>query len=202
MAIFYQNHGQAFQIRGGGITQSTLDRITELESTVESLSAALHNIIGSKATETDYGLARISESTAVTETGSGLVLSAKEKNPSIDGTLAREIKELKKSIEMDAAHATLLNGVTGAIALYRIGKIVFISTYFDDRAIQNTYNWKSGIAVVPEGYRPIEPASIPAHYDGQTAHVLFTVKPNGDVSIWCSESSGGVVTVTSTYFTQ
>lgn len=61
---------------------------------MSTLTSELHNIIGSKATETDYGLAKISESTTVTETGSGLVLSAKEKNPIIDGSLANKLQSL------------------------------------------------------------------------------------------------------------
>lgn len=160
----------------------------------------MHNIIGSKATETDYGLARISESTTVTEMNSGLVLSAKEKNPSVGGTLANEINKINQSLTMQVAYATLLNGVTGTIALHKIGKIVFIATHFNDTSIQNQYNWKSGIAIVPEGFRPLTPASILSHYDGQTAHVLLSIRDTGEVSLWCQESQGGAVVVTSTYF--
>ena len=96
MSIYYQNNGTIQQI-GGGINQPALERIAALENTVSILTEALHNITESKATETNYGLAKISESTTVTETGSGLVLSAKEKNPSIDGTLARKMEQIQNS---------------------------------------------------------------------------------------------------------
>lgn len=98
------------------------------------------------------------------------------------------------------AYATLLNGVTGTIALYRIGKIVFIATFFDDHAVENKYNWKSNLALVPEGYRPLATCTILSHYDGQTAHVSLFVRTDGRVDLWCSESAGGTLEVTSTYF--
>ena len=49
----------------------------------------------SVATETDYGLAKITESSTVTEKDSGLVLSAREKNPAVDGSIGNQIKKIE-----------------------------------------------------------------------------------------------------------
>ena len=53
----------------------------------------------SVATETDYGLAKITESSTVTEKDSGLVLSAREKNPAVDGTIGNSIEKIKNAIK-------------------------------------------------------------------------------------------------------
>lgn len=185
---------------GGGTSQSVLDRIKALETDVSTLTTTLQAITESKASKTFYGLAKLSDAADVTE-DLGLVLSAKEKNPAVDGTLARGIKELKQSLKRDMAYAELLNGVTGTIALYRMGSIIFFATYFDDRALENKYNWKSGIGLVPEGYRPLTTCTILSHYDGQTAHVSLSVRTDGRIDLWCQESAGGILEVTSTYFT-
>lgn len=44
-------------------------------------------------------MAKLSESDTVTETSSGLVLPAKEKNPSVDGTIANSIQKIKNRQE-------------------------------------------------------------------------------------------------------
>lgn len=46
----------------------------------------------------DFGLSKISDSTTVTTSDSGLVLGAKENNASVPGTLANEIKETKDTL--------------------------------------------------------------------------------------------------------
>ena len=93
----------------------------------------MHNIIGSKATETSYGLARISESTTVTETGSGLVLSAKEKNPAVSGSLANLVENLNNnSLAIDITeqcsftHQKTQNSIVMKVPL---AKIVFGCVY-------------------------------------------------------------------------
>ena len=53
----------------------------------------------SVATETDYGLAKITESSTVTEKDSGLVLSAREKNPAVDGTIGNSIEKIRNAIK-------------------------------------------------------------------------------------------------------
>lgn len=87
--------------KSGGINQNTLDRIIALETELQSIKeglmqsgAEIEALRNGKATESSYGLARVSESTAVTQTNTGLVLSAKEKNPSIVGTLASKISSI------------------------------------------------------------------------------------------------------------
>lgn len=53
---------------------------------------------GQKATESVFGLAKISESTTVTE-NNGLVLSAKEKNASVPGSIASGVESVRRSVE-------------------------------------------------------------------------------------------------------
>ena len=53
---------------------------------------------GQKATESVFGLAKISESTTVTE-NNGLVLSAKEKNASVPGSIASGVESIRGSVE-------------------------------------------------------------------------------------------------------
>lgn len=72
---------------GGGINQPLLDRIDELERRLEAVESG-------RASEESYGLARISESGAVTDTGSGLVLSARQNNAAETGTLANRIENV------------------------------------------------------------------------------------------------------------
>ena len=68
-----------------------VDRIDELERRLETVESG-------RASEESYGLARISESGAVTDTGSGLVLSAREKNSSEQGTIMNFVSELEESL--------------------------------------------------------------------------------------------------------
>lgn len=54
---------------------------------------------GKKTSETEYGLSKISGSESVTDTNSGLVLSAKEKNATVEGTMANSIEKLVNKTE-------------------------------------------------------------------------------------------------------
>lgn len=90
---------------GGGVNTDILKRITDMESELRLLKQSV-------ATETDYGLAKITESSAVTEKDSGLVLSARERNPAVDGTLANKIK--KSEIKAKTIEFSLTTEADGA----------------------------------------------------------------------------------------
>lgn len=90
---------------GGGINQSLLDRIDSLESESQILKVELDQAMrelqelkSTRATQNTYGLSKISSSSSVT-TDDGLVLSAKEKNASIDGTIANGQKKLQQDFK-------------------------------------------------------------------------------------------------------
>lgn len=68
------------------VVKEALDRLDALVAETNALRATLES----------YGLAKISESEAVTDTESGLVLSAKEKNSGIEGTIAYKISKLRE----------------------------------------------------------------------------------------------------------
>lgn len=74
--------------QSGGVNLDVLTRLSSLEREVE----AIKNL---KATENGYGLAMISNAKDVTEVNSGLVMSAVQNNPSVSGTIASKIEELK-----------------------------------------------------------------------------------------------------------
>lgn len=107
MSLYIHNHGTAFPV-GGGMNQSEKDRIAALEQRVAQLEHGM-------ATSENYGLSKISELESVTETDSGLVLGAKEKNAVIPGTLAniltRKISETSESISYKADSAKLIGVV-------------------------------------------------------------------------------------------
>lgn len=67
------------------------EALNRLDSLIEETKAL-------RATLETYGLVRISESETVTEADSGLVLSAREKNSSIEGTIGNEIKKIEQLI--------------------------------------------------------------------------------------------------------
>ncbi len=90
---------------GGGVNTDILKRITDMESELQLLKQSI-------ATETDYGLAKITESSTVTEKDAGLVLSAIEKNPAVDGTLANQIK--KSEIKAKTIEFSLTTEADGA----------------------------------------------------------------------------------------
>lgn len=161
------------------------------------MSVGVHTAQGlATAAQMRRGLSSSSAVTSPTE----LAMPASEKNAGEEGTMASEIQRLAESMGMKSAAAAMQNGAAGEIRLYKSGNVVFAVFRVDDTAIQNGYNWKSNIAQMPEGYRPFEEALMPAHYDGQDAHVAITVRPDGQVSVWCSQSQGGTIFFTGTYF--
>lgn len=88
MGFYMHSEGTANPIPGG-IPIGTLERIEADIAELRSLRATLEQ----------YGMGMISESSAVTETDFGLVLSAKEKNAAIEGTLANSIEEMNKELQ-------------------------------------------------------------------------------------------------------
>ena len=84
MLLYIHRKGHSFP--AGGVSQAVLDRIAALENRIEELE-------GREATMETPGLVRISKSSAVTDSA-GLALAASEKNASLEGTLASEIKKL------------------------------------------------------------------------------------------------------------
>lgn len=127
-------------------------------------------------------------------------MPASEKNATEEGTIANDIQKIMESMGMKHAAASMQNGATGGVEAYKSGNVVFAIFRIDDTAIENRYNWKTDIARMPEGYRPFLDVAMPAHYDGQDAHVVVTVKTDGQVSVWCSKSPGGTIIFTGTYF--
>lgn len=65
-----------------------------IKNALDRLEALIEETNALRATLETFGLSKISESEAVTDPDSSLVLSAKEKNSSIEGTIANEIKKL------------------------------------------------------------------------------------------------------------
>ena len=104
MSIYLQNRGKAIQI-GGGINQSVLDRIDALEQREQALKtelqeakSELRSLKEQKAGTNLYGLAKISGDSTVT-IDEGLVLSAKEKNASVPGSIASGVESIRGSVE-------------------------------------------------------------------------------------------------------
>lgn len=90
MGFYIRQNGTAKPV-GGGMSPSEKDRLAALEQKVAQLEAGM-------ATTENYGLAKISESEAVTETDSGLVLGAREKNAAIEGTIANLMQQSQSDI--------------------------------------------------------------------------------------------------------
>lgn len=95
---------------------------------MSTLTGTIQDILASKATDTSYGLAKVSESTTVTETDSGLVLSAKEKNPAVTGTIANGQKKLQDDFNslFDSALKTYSKYVNNSVdalesGIYNVG---------------------------------------------------------------------------------
>lgn len=123
---------------GGGITQKLLDRIQALEDELQSVKYELalsgidlEALKASRATPSAYGLAKISESTSVTETSAGLVLSAKEKNPAVPGSMARKMSTLQSGID-DLRISRIANANIKDIAeifSYRTGELALFCNW-------------------------------------------------------------------------
>lgn len=148
------------------------------------------------AAEMRRGLSSSSSVTSPTE----LAMPASEKNATEEGTMANDIHKVMESLGMKHAPAVMKNGADGGIELYKSGNAVFAIFRVNDTAIQREYNWKTNIAAMPEGYRPFLEVCLPAHYDGQAAHVTVSIKPDGLVSVWSSESQGGTLVFSGAYF--
>ena len=88
MGTYVQKDGKAHPVPGG-VPAGTLERIENDIAELRSLRASLER----------YGMAMISESEAVTDADSGLVLSAKEKNATVEGTMANSIEKLVNKTE-------------------------------------------------------------------------------------------------------
>lgn len=55
-------------------------------------------VVPPKASDTQFGTVKMTDSIGVTQMDSGLVLSAIEKNPSIEGTIAHDISSLNENL--------------------------------------------------------------------------------------------------------
>lgn len=78
----------------GGANQSVIDRISDLEKRTELME-------GRTATTEKFGMAKISDSESVTEQNSGLVLSAREKNSSADGSIMNRVSNLTNQLRAE-----------------------------------------------------------------------------------------------------
>lgn len=87
--------------RRGGVNRDLLDRVSLLESELAELKQK-------KASETEYGLGKISASASVTE-DDGLLLSAKEKNDAISGSLANRIGKVEENLGKIAFGSIVVN---------------------------------------------------------------------------------------------
>lgn len=72
------------------MSSTLFDRVSALESGIEELK-------NGKADSENYGLARISESAAVTQKDLGLVLGAFEKNAAVPGSIMNKVSNIIKS---------------------------------------------------------------------------------------------------------
>lgn len=88
---------------GGGTSIEALKRIEVLEKELSDLKKTI-------ATTDKYGLSKITRAMDVTETASGLVLSAKEKNPLVQGSLAEKIEQIKGDLQ--SFHPSAIAGMT------------------------------------------------------------------------------------------
>lgn len=103
MGLYLMTPSGEVQIPSGGVNTDILKRIADIE-------AELHTLKNQVATEEKYGLAKITDITTATETASGLVLSAKEKNPLVQGSLAEKIEQIKGDLQ--SFHPSAIAGMT------------------------------------------------------------------------------------------
>lgn len=83
--IGLQQNGALTQI-GGGITQSVLDRITDLENRLENVTNMLQGKLDAS---------KVTSSTSVTE--EGYAMDARQANQAVDGSLANKIEQAKNA---------------------------------------------------------------------------------------------------------
>lgn len=81
-----------------------------IAAVINELRGALEEIKQFRATIESFGFSKISESTSVTELDSGLVLSAKEKNASLPGTIANRIETVADSSVQEMKNMYALSG--------------------------------------------------------------------------------------------
>lgn len=99
MGTFVQKEGNAYPVPGG-IPGGVLERIENDIAELGALRASLEQ----------YGMAMISESKTVTDANSGLVVSAKELNSALPGTIAYEIELIKGNYAKKQADESIPNG--------------------------------------------------------------------------------------------
>lgn len=94
------------------VIKDALDRMEALIAETNALRATLET----------FGLSKVSESEAVTDPDSGLILSAKEKNSSIEGTLANRIHSMNyiKNIVKNKGFAWNGDSENAQILLYKL----------------------------------------------------------------------------------
>lgn len=143
---------------------------TESENAPQNKAVA--NALSVKASQTEYGMAKICpvDVTDVTE-DNGLVLGAKEKNSTVDGTLANKISSLISSLQpvrYDFKASDIVNGElihsTYCAKFYGGLKLFCI-------AVQGSIQNSSTILTIPDGFRP----EIPVVFAGTGNNALPTV---------------------------
>ena len=117
---------------GGGVNLELLNRIEELENKVKQLT----DRISTKADRSNYGMTKISDSSDVTEV-TGFSLPSREKNPTLEGTMANKMERIKESISVRNIVFSNINTehLEGNYSNgYKIGSIaiVNIDVYFKD----------------------------------------------------------------------
>lgn len=123
---------------------------------LEDAEERISRIEVSRASETEYGMARISSSSNVTEEN-GIVLPAREKNAALEGTIAYEIKRLESALPVkQVIFSGVSKGITYEISVY--GKIAVYSIYADESLEEvvpsgSWYTFAPG-KVIPSKYWP------------------------------------------------
>ena len=168
----------------GGVNTELLKRIADIEAELQTLKNQV-------ATEEKYGLAKITGVTTVTDEDAGLVLGAKEKNTSIDGTLANNIESVKEKFSIKHHQVQLIvdeNNVS-RLMCYSIGNVAFVVCSINIGIKVNNAN---GIMVVPERIRPPETTQwIFAGY----AYGESGVSPEGQFLISARANRDGAIVV-------
>lgn len=123
----------------------------------------------------------------------GFALDARQANPDLDGTLAKQISDLNGSLNnigfKDVSDKLDTDHVTGAMSAVNIGKIVMV--YFDivPKAVSDN------ITILPTGTIPN--AYVYAHHSinawGQSAipDSLMAVRDDGSLAFWSGKDSIG-----------
>ena len=101
-----------------------------LEQLIQQANQLIQQIQESRATLDQFGLVKISGSDTVTE-DNGLVLSAKEKNPAVPGSIARKMSTLQSGID-DLRISRIANANIKDIAeifSYRTGELALFCNW-------------------------------------------------------------------------